>query len=124
MVSSGKELSTSYPNCNKSKGSRWIGPCPGAQQYTVHLQCRRHRRPGFHPRVRKSPWRRAWQPTPVFLPGQSYGQRSLAGYSPRVTESRTRLKLLTHTDKGGKTFPLCLNFEKLRCLLLDRWMLK
>ena len=28
------------------------------------------------------PWRRAWQPTPVFLPGESHGQRSLAGYSP------------------------------------------
>ena len=29
------------------------------------------------------PWRRAWQPIPVFLPGESHGQRSLAGYSPR-----------------------------------------
>ena len=28
------------------------------------------------------PWRRAWQPTPVFLPRESYGQRSLTGYSP------------------------------------------
>ena len=28
------------------------------------------------------PWRRAWQPTPVFLPGESHGQRSLTGYSP------------------------------------------
>ena len=28
----------------------------------------------------RPPWRRAWQPTPVFLPGESYGQRSLAGY--------------------------------------------
>ena len=28
------------------------------------------------------PWRRAWQPTPVFLPGESHGQRSLASYSP------------------------------------------
>jgi len=28
------------------------------------------------------PWRRAWQPTPVFLPGESHGQRSLVGYSP------------------------------------------
>ena len=27
------------------------------------------------------PWRRKWQPTPVFLPGKFYGQRSLAGYS-------------------------------------------
>ena len=37
---------------------------------------------GFNPWVRKIPWRRAWQPTPVFLPGESQGQRSLAGYSP------------------------------------------
>ena len=28
------------------------------------------------------PWRRKWQPTPVFLPGESHGQRSLAGYGP------------------------------------------
>ena len=32
--------------------------------------------------VGKIPWRRAWQPTPVFLPGESHEQRSLAGYSP------------------------------------------
>ena len=37
---------------------------------------------GADPRVGKIPWRRKWQPTPVFLPGKSYGQRSLAGYSP------------------------------------------
>ena len=37
---------------------------------------------GFDPWVRKIPWRRKWQPTPVFLPGKSQGQRSLAGYSP------------------------------------------
>ena len=37
---------------------------------------------GFDPWVRKIPWRRAWQSTPVFLPGESHGQRSLAGYSP------------------------------------------
>jgi len=36
----------------------------------------------FDPWVRKTPWRRKWQPTPVFLPGESHGQRSLAGYSP------------------------------------------
>ena len=32
--------------------------------------------------VGKTPWRRAWQPTPVFLPGESHGQRSLVGYRP------------------------------------------
>ena len=41
--------------------------------------CRRHR---FDPWVEKIPWRRKQQPTPVFLPGKSHGQRSLAGYSP------------------------------------------
>ena len=36
---------------------------------------------GVWPRVRKIPWRRKWQPTPVFLPGESHGQRNLVGYS-------------------------------------------
>ena len=43
-------------------------------------QCRRQRRPQFDPRVRKIPWRRKWQSTPVFRPGESHGQRSPAGY--------------------------------------------
>ena len=38
------------------------------------------RRLGFNPWVGKIPWRREWQPTPVFLPGESQGQRSLVGY--------------------------------------------
>ena len=42
----------------------------------------RYKKQGFDPWVRKIPWRRIWQPTPVFLPGKSHGQRSLAGYSP------------------------------------------
>ena len=42
-------------------------------------QCRK---PGFHLWVYKFPWRRKWQPTPVFLPGKSHGQRSLVDYSP------------------------------------------
>ena len=40
------------------------------------------RRPGFDLWVRKIPWRRKWLHTPVFLPGESHGQRSLVGYSP------------------------------------------
>jgi len=37
---------------------------------------------GFDPWVRKIPWRRPWQHTPVFLAGESHGQRRLVGYSP------------------------------------------
>ena len=53
---------------------------------------------GFDCCVGKIPWRRAWQPTPVFLPGESPGQRSQQATVHRVTKSRTRLKQLsTHT---------------------------
>ena len=40
----------------------------------------------FNPCVRKIPWSKKWQPTPVFLPGKSCGQRNLVGYSPWVTK--------------------------------------
>ena len=45
-------------------------------------QCRRHESRGFDPWVRKIPWRKAWKVTPVFLPRESHGKRSLAGYNP------------------------------------------
>ena len=45
-------------------------------------QCRRCKRHSFNPQVRKTPWRKAWQPTPVFLSGEAHGQRSLVGCSP------------------------------------------
>ena len=41
----------------------------GASGKEPACQCRRHKRCGFDPWVRKISWRRAWQPTPVFLPG-------------------------------------------------------
>ena len=60
-------------------------------------QCRRH---GFDPWVGRIPWRRKWQPTPVFLPGKSHGQRSLAGYSPwGHKELDTTEKLTLSTNK-------------------------
>ena len=58
-------------------------------------QCRRHKRWGFDPWVGKIPWRRAWQPTPVFLPGESHGQRSLWATDHRVSKSQTWLKWLS-----------------------------
>ena len=47
-----------------------------------YCQCWIYKRGGFDPYAGKIPWRRAWQPTPVFLSGEFHGQRSLAGYSP------------------------------------------
>ena len=54
----------------------------GASGKEPACQCKRHRRHMFDPWVRKISWRRAWQPIPVFLPGEAHGQRSLGGYSP------------------------------------------
>ena len=58
----------------KSEGTFW----PGGSEIKNPPAMQRHR---FNPQVGKIPWRRKWQPTPVFLPGESYRQ-SLMGYSP------------------------------------------
>ena len=52
-------------------------------------------RPGFHPRVGKSRWRRERLPTPVFWPGEFHGQRSLAVYSPWGRKELDRTEPLT-----------------------------
>ena len=92
-------------------------------------QCRRH---GFDPWVRKIPWRRKWQPTPVFLPGESHGQRGLEGYSPWgckrvghniVTEQQQLIqgkRMVFSTDKAGKKIWLdsCLGRANLTLTLL------
>ena len=56
-------------------------PSGASGKEPIH-EYRRWKRCGFDPWVRKIPWRRAWQPTPVFLPGESNRQRSPADYSP------------------------------------------
>ena len=63
----------------------------GSEVKSICLQCGR---PGFNPWVGKISWRRKWQSTPVFLPGESHGRRSLVGYSPRARkESDTTERL-------------------------------
>ena len=56
---------------------QWCLPS-GSESWRVRLQCSR---PGFDPWIRKIPWRRKWQPSPVFLPGKSHGQSSLVSKS-------------------------------------------
>ena len=84
-------------------------------------QCRRHKRCRFDPWVLKIPRRRAWQPTAVFLPGESHGQRSLAGYRPQG-HKRIRHDLATEQQQLQHGNPLhhILNpfsFSLLECLL-------
>ena len=79
----------------------------------ISLQCRRCQRRGFDPWVGKIPWRRAWQPTPVFLPGKSHGQRSLASYSScghkesEATEFVLLLKFQNTANPHYLWIPIC-----------------
>ena len=60
----------------------------GLREERTHLQCGRR---GLNPWIGNIPWRKKWQPTPVFLPGEPHGQRSPGGYSPGGHKSWTRL---------------------------------
>ena len=87
---------------------------PGGTSSKEHnCQCRRYRRSGFHPWVRKILWRKAWQPTPVFSPETPMDRGAWQATVHRVTNSRTGLKRLcmhTHTWSTsmnlGKLLPL------------------
>ena len=57
-----------------------------AQWSRIPLQSRR---PMFESWVEKIPWSRTWQPTPVFFPGKSHGQRSLGGYGSTGLQNMT-----------------------------------
>ena len=69
-------------------------------------QWRRHKRHRFNPWVRKIPWNRKWQPTPVFFPGKFHRQRSLVSYSPwgcKESDTAEWLSMLTHTHTHTHT---------------------
>ena len=73
-------------------------------------QHRRHKSCKFDPWVRKIPRRRAWQHTPVFLPEESHGQRSLAGYNPQGCKELDMIKLLSmHATLPEPTVVINLN---------------
>ena len=74
--------------------ARLPGWLRGKESACRRRRCRRRR---FDPWVRKVTWRRRWHPTPVLLPGESHGQRGLAGYSPWGRKNQTRLSVHTCT---------------------------
>ena len=97
-------FSTDYLSRYQSWFPRWHRSKESA------YQCLRCKRQGFDPWVGKIPRRRKWQPTPVFLPGKSHGQKSLGGYSPRGLKELGRTVHTTHTASFW-LFPL--NFENI-----------
>ena len=77
---------------------------------------------GLDPWVQNSPWQpRGWQPTLVFLPGKSHGQRSLAGYSPWGPKNQTGLSDYTTTTTAGNvmmslTYSLVMTYSGTSCV--------
>ena len=94
------------------------------QAKAICLQCESHREWGFSPCVGKIPWRRDWQPTPVFLPGESHGQRSLVGYSPwgHKASDRTEVMEQTGTQSLGPTGGSWDRCEPGPVLRVERWL--
>ena len=77
--------------CGKTRLPRWPSGKGSAGQ------CRRHR---FDPGIGQIPWKRKWQPTPVFLPGKFHGQKSLVGYRPwGLRESDMTEHTCTHMER-------------------------
>ena len=58
----------------------------------------RHKRRGFDPWVGKITWRLSWQPTPIFLSGESHGQTNLVGYHPQDRKESENWSDLSHTQ--------------------------
>ena len=71
-----------YPLAGSIRFHRLRGFSGGASGKEPASQCKKCKRCGFDPWVGKITWRRAWQPTPVFLPEESHEQRNLVGYNP------------------------------------------
>ena len=83
-------------------------------------QCRKH---GSNPWVVKIPWRRKWQPTPLFLPGKPHGQRRLAGYSPCASKRmghnlEIKQQQLSHLYLWGRDREMAPTFRQLLWMLL------
>ena len=72
----------------------------GASSKEPTFQCRSCKRHRFDPWVGKISWRRKWQHTPVFLPRESHGQSSLAGYSPWGCIGSDMTKVTEHSTSG------------------------
>ena len=88
-------LITESPEILFLNNARWVSQVVLVKNLPANAGALRDE--GFDPWAREMPWRTAWQPTPVFLPGESQGQRSLAGYSPWGGRVRYDQSELAHT---------------------------
>ena len=95
----------------------------GASGKEPTCQCKRYKRFGFNPWVRKMPWRRAWQPALVFLLENPMERGAWQAMVHCVAKSRTRLKgLSTQVCKSGPTLSVSSQVEQMRTSLISSQM--
>ena len=87
----------------------------GTSGKELACQSRRPKRCRFIPWVEKIPWKRAWQPTPIFLLGESHGQRKLAGYSPWGGKEWYTTKETVRKKKKKKNAHACVKSQ------MEKW---
>ena len=78
-----------------------VNSTAGASGKETDCRCRRCKRRRFSPWVGRMPWRRKRQPTLVFLPGKSHGQKSLAGYGPQGHKESEMTEATQHSEHWG-----------------------
>ena len=97
-------------DCFKYSSSSFWGFQGGASAKEPACQCRRCKRNGFNPWVKKIPWKRAWQPSLVFLLGESSEQRSLADYSPWGCKELDTTEVTQHMHTIFSSRSVCSHF--------------
>ena len=86
-------------------------------EVNTRLQCRRQKRCWFDSWLGKSPCRIAWQPIPVFMPGESHGQGNLAGYSPWGCRESDMTSCLVHMHRNTVNINFLLYSLPMFCIL-------
>ena len=98
-----------------NKNKNLIGFPGGDSDKEPASQYRRHKKCGFNPWVGTIPWNGKWQPTPVLLPTESHGQKSLTGYSPWGQKELDRTENAQSTAQLDSSYMLvksCSKFSK------------
>ena len=95
---------------------------PGGTSGKEHFfLCRRHERHRFDPWVWKIHWRRPWQLIPVFLPGESHGQRNLAGYSLQGHKELDTTEATLHVCTRTHTHTYIYDCQNLKFSMIPMW---
>ena len=107
------------PSINCSENNNWASLMAQRLKCLPAMQETWVRSPGSG----RFPWRRKWQPTPIFLPGESHGRRSLVGYSPWDRKESDTAERLHFHSQDAKSRNTCRGHTETGNVLTEVWVL-